>query len=186
MNTESYFDQTPDGTMGRRILRGTLGVGAFTSVLVGYAASPWSIFFLSSASIYLMTTAVIGEGLLDVLVRWTGARSKAATASHACNLGHAQRVARGITASAALGSVLSGPFLMDAGDIFVASVAGFFLATTATIAWCPLVGMFHYLSSRRTDLARPPEPSSVPVVSTVAGRMSEAASGLAADVEEAA
>jgi len=189
MNTYRINSETLDATFNKRTLRVALSVAAFSAVLAGYETNPMGIFLLCGASIYFMITATIGEGLLEVLVRSAGTVAKwtASTASHASNLGHSQRIARGATAGVALGGVLSGAFLIDAADIFALNVVGFFLAMTATVAWCPIIAALQYLHGRRRAIVGPQAPSTV-AVSPIAARIARLELPTAAqeEVKEAA
>lgn len=187
MNVDTLNEQMSDALSPNRLLRTAVGVAAFSAVLAGYETAPAGIFILSAASLYFITTAIVGQGLLDVLFRVISGAAREAVLTHGHNIGRPARVARGAAAGAALGSVLSGTFAMDAGDIFALNAAGFFLGTTAAVAWCPVVAMLNYLSARGTDSAGPKEPSAGTVVSPLPGRMSRAATtGKAKDVKEAA
>lgn len=187
MNTDTLNGHTVHAMSTKRILRTALGVAAFSPVLAGYETEPAGIFVLSAASVYFMTTAILGEGLLEVLFRVIRGAAGEVALPHGHNIGHPARAARATAAGAVLSGVLSGTFAMDAGDIFALNVAGFFLGTTAAVAWCPIVAMLDYLSARSTHSAGPEEPSAAPVVSPLPGRMSGAAkTGNVKDVNEAA
>lgn len=175
MNTYRIDDETFQGSWIRRVLRVTLGTAAFGAVLTGYANAPAGIFVLSAASIYCMVTAILDQGLLDVLFRAVQTAAAERTASHACNMADPERVTRGAAAGAALGSVLSGAFVMDAGDIFTLGAAGAFLGLTATVAWCPLIAGLQFLLTRRAPMIDPARPSTAAAVSPVAGRMTTVA-----------
>lgn len=142
MNTYAYIDDSLDANLNPRILRAVLGMGASGMVLAGYWLQPLWIFTLAVVSVYLMVTAIIGEGLLDVLFRAASRETGTEPELDRNVLYGPGRAARGVTAGAALGSVISGLLLLDPGEIFALNVVGFYTGMTAIMAWDPVYGLF--------------------------------------------
>jgi len=181
MNTYRINDETYYGSWSRRALRVVLGTAAFGAILAGYKNSPVAIFVLSAVSIYCMITAILGQGLLDALFRAVQTSAEEGAASHPRNIAVPEQVARGAVSGAALGSVLSGAFVMDAGDIFTLGAAGALLGLTATVAWCPVVAALHYLLGRRARTVEPAVPSTMAAISATAAPLTNAPPAPAAD-----
>lgn len=175
MNSYRINDETYYGSWSRRAPRVVLGTAAFSAILTGYEDAPVAIFILSLVSIYCMITAILGQGLLDVLFRPAQTAAEDGAVSHPCNIAVPERVARGAVSGAALGSVLSGAFVLDAGDVFTLGAAGALLGLTATVAWCPVVAALQYLLSRRSRTFEPAAASTTAVISPTAGPIAAAA-----------
>lgn len=165
MDTYHFINEPLDANFHKRMMRVTLGLGAIGLALTRYKADPLGIFLLSTISIYLMISAIIGRGVLDIVLKGVRSQTRKASVSHALNLQAPERVVRGITAGVALGSVVSSTFVLNPLDFFALNLAGFFFATTAAIAWCPIVGLFQYLYNRISETVTTEMQPSMPAAS---------------------
>lgn len=118
-----------------RVLRGAAGIGMAAAALSGYWSHPLALFALLSASIYVTTSAIIGRGLWDGLI-------KPSTAADPGNVTIPERTARGVTAAAVMGAIVSGTLVLDAADVFMLMLAGVYAAASAITAWDPLRALF--------------------------------------------
>lgn len=135
--------------MHKRTLRAMLAVCAFSTYLVGYKVSPAWIFALSALSIYLMMSAVIGNGLLGALAALAGRREQDEPGAVDLNIGGWDRAVRGVMALAMMASVMGGMTVMlDNLDYFIVMLITFYAGMTAMIAWDPIYALLS-LRTRR-------------------------------------
>jgi len=149
MRSNGHGDRALVANMHKRTLRAMLAGCAFSSYLVGYRASPAWIFALSTLSIYLMTSAIIGRGLLEALTALGGRHEREEALSTDLNIGGRDRTVRGGVALVMMGSVMWGVTIMlDTIDYFIVMLIAFYAGTTAIIAWDPVYAVF-CLGTRR-------------------------------------
>lgn len=132
MKAYAHVASQLDANLGERILRATIGVGLTTTFLTGVWVTPTWIFTASVLALYLVVSAIVDKGLLDIVFKpETREAVQPPSGKARSNVG---RLARGATAGVALGSVLGDAvidaYVLDALDIFMLNVGGIFLAMT--------------------------------------------------------
>lgn len=144
MTSNGHGDRALVANVHKRTLRATLAVCAFSTYLVGYRTSPVWIFALSTLSIYLMTSALVGRGLLGAMAALSGRHEGEEEAlSMDLNIGGWDRTVRGGVALVMMGSVMWGVTIMlDTMDYFIVMLIAFYAGTTAIIAWDPVYAVF--------------------------------------------
>lgn len=139
MNTCGRVVDNSGVELNKRAARTAAGIAAFSVFLAGYALHPVWIFALSSLSIYLVTTAIIGEGPVGVLLRAVNGRLEDDLEAFDQNVGGWDRAARAAATAFLFAGVITGASpLADAVDYFVLTLMGFYAGTTSIIAWDPL------------------------------------------------
>lgn len=132
MNTNAHSTSELDVNFSARILRATIGVGLATPFLTGVWVTPAWILTASVLAIYLVISAILGKGLLDIVFR--SAAREAVQPAYGGARTNVGRLARGATASVAMGSVLGDAvidaYALEAIDIFMLNVGGVLLAMT--------------------------------------------------------
>lgn len=139
--TDRCGDPALVANLHKRVLRAVLAVCAFSGYLAGYRATPGWIFALSAASVYFMTSAIIGTGVVGAVATLCGRREREQP-SVELNIGVWDRVVRGALALAMMGGVMGGiTVMLDTVDYFILMLITFYAGTTAIIAWDPLYAL---------------------------------------------
>lgn len=134
MNTYNrVINSELDTNLNARVLRATIGVGLTATFLTGVWVTPAWVFTASVLAIYLVGSAILDKSLLDVVFK-APSEEAAVPTDYERNRGNLGRVARGVTAGVAMGSVLGDAaidaYALEATEIFMLNVGGMLLAMT--------------------------------------------------------
>lgn len=152
MKAYAYVDDTFDAGLYKRVRRAMAGMGAVGIVVAGLAHDPRWIFILSGLSIYLTTTAIIGEGVVDLFDRLADRRGQDEddAIEFALNVGGGDRLARAAAAVVVFASIMDGvSAALDPVDYFLWTLVGFYAGMTAILAWDPAYQVVHTSTRHR-------------------------------------
>ena len=155
MKAYQYVDDTFDASLVKRIMRAAVGLGTVSVVPTGVVQAPGWNFALSAISLYLITSAIIGEGIFGLLGRLLDKAVQGEDDLFDCdfNVGGGDRLARAAVAVVVFASIMSGVSVqLGPVDYFLWALVGFYAGMTAILAWDPAYQII-YSSTRHPHAA---------------------------------